>query len=71
MNRTPDVELVLRAYLADDGDIAPDRVLEVVADRIAESWGRDRVDAALAAVASVTPEVAVTRALALLSDVRA
>jgi hypothetical protein len=35
MNPTPDVELVLRAYLADDGDIAPDRVLEVVADRIA------------------------------------
>src|SRR5687768_17736547 len=35
MNRTPDVELVLREWLADDGDIAPDRVLEVVADRIA------------------------------------
>jgi hypothetical protein len=35
MNRSPDVDLVLRAYLADDGDIAPDRVLEVVADRIA------------------------------------
>jgi hypothetical protein len=35
MNRTPDVELVLNGWLADDGDIAPDRVLEVVADRIA------------------------------------
>jgi hypothetical protein len=35
MNRIPDVELVLREWLADDGDIAPDRVLEVVADRIA------------------------------------
>jgi hypothetical protein len=35
MNRTPDVELVLRQWLADEGDIAPDRVLEVVADRIA------------------------------------
>jgi hypothetical protein len=35
MNPSPDVERVLRAYLADDGDIAPDRVLEVVADRIA------------------------------------
>lgn len=35
MNRTPDVELVLREWLADDGDIAPDRVLAVVADRIA------------------------------------
>jgi hypothetical protein len=35
MNRTPDVERVLREWLADDGDIAPDRVLEVVADRIA------------------------------------
>ena len=35
MNRTPDVELVLRQWLADDGDVAPDRILEVVADRIA------------------------------------
>jgi hypothetical protein len=35
MNRNPDVELVLREWLADDGDIAPDRILEVVADRIA------------------------------------
>jgi hypothetical protein len=36
MNSTPDVELVLREWLADDGDLAPDRVLEVVADRIAQ-----------------------------------
>ena len=36
MNRTPDVELVLRQWLADDGDIAPDRILEVVAERIAQ-----------------------------------
>lgn len=35
MNRQPDVERVLRHYLADDGDIAPDRILEVVAERIA------------------------------------
>lgn len=35
MNRPPDVELVLRAYLADSGDRAPDRVLEDVAARIA------------------------------------
>ena len=35
MNRNPDVELVLHEWLADDGDIAPDRILEVVADRIA------------------------------------
>ena len=35
MKPNPDVELVLRTYLADDGDVAPDRVLEVVADRIA------------------------------------
>lgn len=35
MNRTPDVELVLREWLADDRDIAPDRILVVVADRIA------------------------------------
>jgi hypothetical protein len=40
MNRNPDVELVLRAYLADDGDVAPDRVLEVVADRIARQARR-------------------------------
>jgi hypothetical protein len=35
MTRQPDVELVLRAYLADDGDVAPDRVLLAVAERIA------------------------------------
>ena len=40
MNRPPDVELVLRAYLADTGDRAPDRVLEDVADRIARQPGR-------------------------------
>lgn len=35
MNHLPDVEPVLRAYLADTGDRAPDRVLEDVAARIA------------------------------------
>ena len=35
MNQAPDVELVLRSYLADTGDRAPDRVLEDVAARIA------------------------------------
>ena len=35
MNRPPDVDLVLRTYLADTGDRAPDRVLEDVAARIA------------------------------------
>jgi hypothetical protein len=35
MNRLPDVEPVLRAYLADTGDRAPDRVLDDVAARIA------------------------------------
>ncbi len=35
MNTLPDVQAVLRAYLADTGDRAPDRVLEDVADRIA------------------------------------
>ena len=35
MNRTPDVELVLRAYFADDGLTAPDSILDVVEDRIA------------------------------------
>ena len=35
MNRLPDVEPVLRAYLADSGDRAPDRVLTDVAARIA------------------------------------
>jgi hypothetical protein len=38
MNRTPDVELVLREYLAHDGLIAPDYVLDVVEERI----GRQR-----------------------------
>lgn len=35
MSRSPDVDLVLREYLADDGAFAPDYVLDVVADRIA------------------------------------
>lgn len=34
MSRMPDVELVLREYLAGDGDAAPDYVLDVVAERI-------------------------------------
>jgi hypothetical protein len=34
MNRTPDVELVLREFLADDGIAAPDYILDVVEDRI-------------------------------------
>lgn len=34
MNRTPDVELVLRDYFADDGLTAPDHVLDVVEERI-------------------------------------
>ena len=34
MNRTPDVELVLRDYLADDGFTAPDFILDVVEARI-------------------------------------
>ena len=34
MNRSPDVELVLRDYFADDGLTAPDYVLEVVEGRI-------------------------------------
>lgn len=34
MNRTPDVELVLRDYFADDGLTAPDYVLDVVEQRI-------------------------------------
>lgn len=38
MNRTPDVDLVLREYFADDGLTAPDYVLDVVAGRI----GRQR-----------------------------
>jgi hypothetical protein len=35
MNRPPDIELVLRSYLEDTGDRAPDRVLADVAARIA------------------------------------
>jgi hypothetical protein len=34
MNRNPDVELVLRDYLADDGLTAPDYILDVVEGRI-------------------------------------
>jgi hypothetical protein len=34
MNRTPDVELVLREYLAEDGASAPDHVLDAVQTRI-------------------------------------
>jgi hypothetical protein len=34
MNRCPDVELVLRDYLADDGLTAPDHVLDTVEDRV-------------------------------------
>lgn len=35
MNRIPELDLVLRAYLADDGLTAPDRVLDAVEARIA------------------------------------
>jgi len=42
MNRTPDVELVLREYLADDGFSAPDHLLEVVAQRIGRQPQRRR-----------------------------
>jgi len=42
MNRAPDVDLVLHEWLAGDGDIAPDRVLQVVADRIAVQRQRRR-----------------------------
>ena len=34
MNRTPDVDLVLRDYFADDGSSAPDHVLDVIEERI-------------------------------------
>jgi hypothetical protein len=34
MNRTPDVELVLRDYFADDSSSAPDHVLDVIEERI-------------------------------------
>jgi hypothetical protein len=34
MSRTPDVELVLRDYFADDGGSAPDYVLDVVEERV-------------------------------------
>jgi hypothetical protein len=43
---------------------------DAIGERIAAVWGRDRVDAALAPVAGLTPEQAVTRGLALLSSVR-
>jgi len=64
VSRLPDVEPVLRAYLADTGDLAPDRVLGDVAARIARqpqrrSWrlrgrhfmnGSTKLAAGLAAV---------------------
>ena len=34
MNRSPDVELVLRDYFADDGWTAPDHVLDAIEERI-------------------------------------
>lgn len=40
MNRTPDVELVLRDYFADDGLTAPDHVLETVEGRISRQRQR-------------------------------
>ena len=48
MSRTPDVELVLRDYLTDDGGTAPDYILDVVADRIGRqpqrrTWRRRRL----------------------------
>jgi hypothetical protein len=40
MNRTPDIDLVLREYLADDGLRAPDYVLDVVESRISRQRQR-------------------------------
>ena len=40
MNRTPDVDLVLRDYFADDGVTAPDYVLDVVEQRISRQSRR-------------------------------
>lgn len=40
MTRTPDVELVLREYFADDGLTAPDYVLDVVEERIGRQHQR-------------------------------
>jgi hypothetical protein len=47
MNRAPDLDLVLREYLAEDGLTAPDYVLDVVEDRIGRqpqrrTWRLDR-----------------------------
>ena len=44
---------------------------DAIAIPIAAAWGRERLDAALAAVAPLTPGEAATRGLALLSAVRA
>jgi hypothetical protein len=35
MKRSPDLDLVLRDYFADDGFSAPDHILDVVEERIA------------------------------------
>ena len=44
---------------------------DAVGGHLAAAWGRDRLDAALAPVAGLGPEEAVTRGIALLSAVRA
>jgi hypothetical protein len=44
---------------------------DAIAERIVAAWGSDGLETALAAVAGLSPEAAVSRGLALLSDVRA
>lgn len=67
MNRPPEVEPVLRAYLAETGDTAPDRVLRDVAARIAllprrRAWrlqGRPFVNTSLRLAAGLAAAVVV------------
>jgi hypothetical protein len=68
MNRSPDVELVLRDYFADDGFIAPDYVLDVVEERIMRqpqqrswrvSWRDSRVNTYLKPLLAVAAVVVI------------
>ena len=68
MNRSPDVDLVLRDYFADDGWTAPDHVLEVIEERIMRqpqqrpwrvSWRDSHVNSYLKPLLAVAAVVAI------------
>lgn len=68
MNRSPDVELVLRAYFADDSSSAPDHVLDAIEERIMQqaqrrawrvSWRDSHVNAYLKPLLAVAAIIVV------------